>query len=504
MVYTTKTEGEKEVLIIHHSYPFSVKGGLNIMQCTKVLPNIQNKVKEVLALFPLVAPIVHSITRHKGQAFLVGGAVRDLLLDLPLHDLDIEVHGLSLEELSSILSQYGTVSYVGKSFGVLKLYGTPLDWSLPRTDTAGRKPQVTVDPYLDITEALRRRDLTMNAMAINLSTYEFIDPFGGYNDLCAGILRSPDIRFFSEDPLRFYRVMQFISRFEMCPDDALTEVCKTMDISGVSIERIEAEFEKMMLKSKKPSLGIRWLASIERLKEILPELYPTLTTPQDPIWHPEEDVFEHLMQTLDAAAALTYDSEEEKLIIMYAALCHDLCKVTTTVWKDERWRSPGHADAGVPFTKSLLKRITRKGKIIESVTRLVKYHMEPSNFVQSNASLAAYKRLALKLDGYASLSMLAKLALADRQGRNPLKCSPLTEPVAMVEEFIKRAQEAGTLYQVEEPVLHGRDIQDLVTPGPRMGKALQYAYRLQLKKGIKDKETLKEHVKQILMSLDKK
>lgn len=470
------------------------------MHFTKTLPNIQKKVALLLERYPVISPIVNSINNNKGQAFLVGGAVRDLILGCIAHDLDIEVHGISLEELGSILSEFGPVSYVGKSFGVLKIHGMSIDWSLPRTDSSGRKPEVVIDPHMDIVEALRRRDLTMNAMAINLSTYEFIDPFNGYEDLQACILRSPDVQFFTEDPLRFYRIMQFMARFEMWPDEALDAVCKTMDISQVSIERIEGEFEKMLLKSRKPSLGVRWLDKLERLKEILPEMYATKSVPQNPEWHPEGDVFEHLMQAVDAAAVLCYENSEEKLILMYAALCHDIGKVKTTVLKDGKWRSPGHAEEGAPLAKKLLKRITRKVKLIESVVRLVKYHMLPMNFIQSNASLAAYKRLALKLDGYASLCMLAKLVTADRRGRNAQKGVPLTGPVDIAEQFIKRAQQAKVFTHVEEPLLHGRDVKDLVEPGPLMGKVLKYAYELQLKRGIKDKEILKKHVKRWLAS----
>ncbi len=222
-------------------------------------------VDQLLAGYPHSTEIIESIYKHSGSAYLVGGAVRDLILGLSVHDLDIEVHGLSLQKLHGVLSAFGKVSAVGKSFGVLKLQGFSGDWALPRTDRAGRKPEVTIDPMMDIREALRRRDLTMNAMAIELKTKRLIDPFGGLEDIKQKILRSPDIRFFSEDPLRFYRVMQFIGRFEMYPDEELHTACQTMDISQISIERIEDEFEKLMLKSVCPSLGLRWLLALNEL-----------------------------------------------------------------------------------------------------------------------------------------------------------------------------------------------------------------------------------------------
>lgn len=471
------------------------------MNFTKVLPNIQNFVEQIFNEYPIISNIVQTIGQHKGKAYLVGGAVRDLLLGLPLTDIDVEVHGLELDKLSDLLSKFGPVSLVGKSFGVLKIHGLPFDWALPRTDSSGRKPQVEINHLMSIDEALRRRDLTINAMAINMHNYEFIDPFGGFKDLTEKVLRSPDTNFFTQDPLRFYRVMQFISRFEMYPDKALNSVCEMMDISSVSIERIEYEFEKLLLKSKRPSLGLRWLHAINRVEQILPELAVNIFTEQDPKWHPEGNVYEHSMQTVDAAALLKYDNNEEKLVILYAALCHDIGKSVTTQLIGGILKSPGHAEAGVPLTNTLLKRITRKHKLINSVCILVKYHMQPGQFVQLDSSLPAYKRLALKLEGHANLLMLSKLAIADARGRNGKSSEPLDTHIEFIDIFIKRAQEAKVLTGFEPPVLYGRDIKDLVESGPEMGNLLKYAYEIQLKEGIKDRDVLKARIKKKLQRL---
>jgi tRNA nucleotidyltransferase (CCA-adding enzyme) len=226
------------------------------MESTKIFPDIQKGIAELCAQQPLLLPITDAIHKQGGISYLVGGAVRDLLLSLPIKDMDIEVHGMSLEALETVLKHYGPVSEVGKSFGVLKVYGTSFDFSLPRRDSAGRKPQVTIQD-LSLEDALRRRDLTMNAMALDMHTRCLYDPFDGLSDLHAKRLRSPDSSFFAQDPLRFFRVMQFIGRFEMNPDEELTRICSSMDISDVSRERIEMEFEKLLLKSRRPSLGIR-------------------------------------------------------------------------------------------------------------------------------------------------------------------------------------------------------------------------------------------------------
>ncbi len=450
--------------------------------------------QSLLSQNSLVEKIISKIKDNNGIALLVGGAVRDLLLNRKTKDLDIEVHGLSIEQLQTILELFGPVSLVGKSFGVLRLHNLDIDWSLPRADTAGRKPTVTIDPYMSYKDAFARRDLTINAMGINLHDYELIDPFDGQKDIKNKILRTPDANFFLQDPLRFFRVMQFIARFDMYPNQELQKICMDMDISTVSRERIEQEFHKMLLKSKRPSLGIRWLKDIGRLKEILLELYSCVGVKQNVDWHPEGDVFEHTMQTLDAAAiiAQSYNKEEKKLLLMYAVLCHDLGKPETTEKINGEYKSFGHEKVSAIKAKKCMKRITYNKNLIDGVIKLVEYHTQPMQFVQNKATLSAYKRLAQKLAPHATLSLLADLALADKRGRNPDNQIPLTDSFDDINQFIEHATQAQVLLDVEKPILKGSDIIDIVEPGPRMGQLLKYAYQIQLERGIKDKDILKQ------------
>jgi len=392
-----------------------------------------------------------------------------------------------------ILKNFGIVSLVGKSFGVLKLHGVDVDWSLPRKDSAGRKPSVEIDPFMTIEDAFRRRDLTINAMGIDLITYELIDLFGGFEDLQKGILRATDEQLFLEDPLRFYRVMQFIGRFEMKPDEHLNIICKNMDLKGVSIERIETEFEKLLLKSKYPSRAIEWLHSINRLKDVLPEITALIGIQQNPKWHPEGDVYEHTKQAFDAAASIVCDTDEEQLILMYAALCHDLGKATTTKKIEGVWKSLGHEQESAILTRKMLKRITKKKELINAVYKLVKCHMIPSQLIKQ-AKPAAYKRLANTLAPETNMYMLANLVLADKRGRNPRRGRPLTKSVPEVELFLQKTKKAEVLYNIEPPVLLGRDLLDVVEPGPKMGRLLHKAYQIQLEEGIKDKAELKQRV----------
>jgi tRNA nucleotidyltransferase (CCA-adding enzyme) len=492
------------------------------------MSDFYKKVEELL-------PILREIINFGGKPYLVGGTVRDLVLGLDTKDIDIEVHGISLEDLQKCLSKFGYVKLVGKKFGVLRMAEYDVDWSLPRKDTKGRKPKVEIDPEMNIEMALRRRDLTMNAMAVDLSGVcsaasfdklrmsgvldeamnvksahpelvegcsgmRIIDPFNGLRDIKEKKLRAVDPKLFLDDPLRFFRVMQFIGRFEMLPDDELNDLCKTMDLydvtsdSELAKERIFEEIKKLLLLSKRPSLGFRWLKDIGRLKEIFPELYDLIATEQRLDFHPEGNVFEHTMQTLDAAAALDkYKDDEEKLIIMLALLCHDLGKPGTTA---PDFTCHGHDEFGVPIAKKLLKRITNDKHLIETVGKLVRYHTRPWSLLKQGASIKAYKRLALKLAPQLTLRQLAIVNLADVQGRNPEGMFPLPPESynERFERFLNKIKEIGVESGPEEPVLLGRHLLDKVKPGPKLGELLKRAYQIQIEEGVTDLEELKKRV----------
>jgi len=467
-----------------------------------------------------LTPLINAIKQAGGIAYLVGGSVRDLVLGKKIKDIDIEVHKISLEKLEDTLKQFGPVKLVGKQFGVLRVHGFDVDWSLPRRDSSGRKPKVELDPNMTIEQAAKRRDLTMNAMAIDLTklvelpgtkislTDLIIDPYGGLDDIAKKTLRAVDDKLFLEDPLRFFRVMQFLGRFEMTPCPDLNKLCSNMKLEDpqtytpLARERIYEEIRKLFLKSRKPSLGFRWLQDIKRLKEIFPELYALIGIKQRPDYHPEGDAFEHTMQVLDACAILdkyeaseTCSLEDEKFTIMAAALCHDLGKALTT---DEELHSKNHEKESVALAKKLLKRFTRDSSLIKAVCKLVRYHMMPHNLLRENASAKAYKRLAHKIAPEASMRQLALLALADTRGRNPNGPEPLTGYEDEFKSFLEKTDKINVLHRPEPPVLLGRHLLDIVKPGKEMGELLKQAYRIQIDENIKDLEELKRRVLELI------
>lgn len=207
--------------------------------------------------FSRVAPVVERLRSAGGTPYVVGGYVRDQLLGLGSKDLDIEVHGLDADTTARTLRQLGKVDEVGKSFGVLKIShgGEDLDISLPRTDsktgTGHTGFDVSVDPHMGIEKALARRDFTINAIAMDPTTGQIIDPYDGTTHLKERRLVAVS-EAFSEDPLRVLRGVQFAGRFGMTMDDQTAALSRSLDkeVAELPLERVWGEFEKIGSKGK--------------------------------------------------------------------------------------------------------------------------------------------------------------------------------------------------------------------------------------------------------------
>lgn len=262
-----------------------------------------------------LVPVLRACSASGGRALLVGGCVRDALLCRPVKDLDIEVHGLGLPELRAILARFGRVNEVGRSFGVLKLRLGPdeIDISLPRRDSKGgpghKGIAVITDPDLGITEAARRRDLTINAIAWDALTGEYLDPFDGTGDLQRRTLRAVDRATFGEDPLRALRVAQFAARFEFDVDPGLEALCAAMPLDELPAERIRGEIEKLLLRADRPSLGWEFARRTGMFRRVLPEwdipAPPRLDTIASSGLRPEEARFSVLLASaLNPATAV--------------------------------------------------------------------------------------------------------------------------------------------------------------------------------------------------------
>jgi tRNA nucleotidyltransferase (CCA-adding enzyme) len=423
-----------------------------------------------------------------GRALLVGGCVRDELMGNEPKDWDLEVYGLAPERLREILDGFGSVNAVGEAFTVYKL-GHDLDVSIPRRERkSGRGHRAFViegDPAMSVEEATRRRDFTINAILQDPLTGELIDPFGGRQDIDACVLRAVSAETFVEDSLRVLRAAQFAARFEFQIEPETVALCQTMDLSDLPAERVWGELEKLLLRARRPSIGLDWLNKLGAIEKVFPEIQSLVGVPQDPEWHPEGDVFVHTMLVVDRARelidGLTYSRQ---VTVMLAALAHDFGKPPTTQFLEGRWRSRGHEEAGVEPTTRFLDRInvhTIDGyDVRRQVIALVREHLKPGEFYKKRDEVGegAFRRLARRCEP----DLLYRVAKADSLGRNADWVPREKWYGAEAQEwFVQRAKALDVENRAPDPLLLGRHLLELgVQPGPRMGEITRAVYEMQL------------------------
>ncbi|RPJ48373.1 MAG: HD domain-containing protein [Candidatus Latescibacterota bacterium] len=426
----------------------------------------------------LAREISRAVAEKGGRALAVGGWVRDGIL-VPAErrkDIDLEVYGIPAERLGALLSPFGRVDPVGKAFGVLKVGA--VDVSVPRRETkigsGHRGFLVESAPDLGFEEAARRRDLTINAMAEDLLTGEVLDPHGGKRDIELRTLRAVDRTHFGEDPLRGLRVCRFAARFLFEVDKETAELCRTLDLSELPEERLFDEFRRMLVGPRYPSVALQTMRVL-RLTRFFPELETMFDCRQEYEWHPEGDVWTHTLLVLDAAADLRTGDPDEDLVLMLAALCHDLGKPLVTNDDDGKIRSPNHEPLGEAPTRSFLARLTRDKRLVEDVVALVVHHLRPHSLHKGSAGASAVRRLATKVP----IERLVRHARADHYGR--------TTPDALARRFpagdwlLRMANELDVAAHGPHPILMGRHLLDRGwVPGPAMGELLARAFEAQL------------------------
>lgn len=442
---------------------------------------------------PRMKSALRSIMGEGATPFIVGGCVRDALMGVKPKDIDIEVHDMDIETLQKLLSDAfeRNMDVIGKSFGVFKVSEEDMDFdiSLPRRDIkTGRGHtgfDVAVNPHMGFANACKRRDLTINAIGVNMYTGFVTDPHGGLDDLREGRLRAVDNKTFGEDPLRVLRVAQFAARLDMHPDEELLDLCATLDVGEVAGERQFVEIEKLLLKGNKPSIGLEVIDRCGQLHHF-PELAAIKGVPQDEKWHPEGDVWTHTLMVVDEAANLR-DGSASDLPLMMGALCHDYGKaLATTVEDDGRVRSRGHAEAGIRPACAFLNRLKAPTTLRKQVAILVDCHLEPEMLPAQNAGHKAYRKLARKLAASGvGMDLLEKVARADQLGRTTEKALARSTPGC--DEFRKIAKDAAVERTPARDVVMGRHLIELGwKPGPEFKPFLDECRDVQYETGSED------------------
>ncbi len=469
---------------------------------------------------PLILELCRSLRAEGGQAFLVGGWVRDLemlrLQGVPgmpaAEEFDLEVYGLPTDRLAFVLGRYGEVRLVGQSFAVYKLVprqpehaggaAVPaIDISLPRRDTkvapGHRGFEVQGDPNLSQKDATRRRDFTVNAMMYDPLAGRTIDHWSGLDDLRSRVLRAVDPSTFVEDSLRVLRAVQLAARLEFSIDPATVDLCRRIDLSDLPAERIWGEFEKLLLKARRPSIGLEWADRLGVVGSLFPELRALKGCPQEKEWHPEGDVWTHTLMAIDRAKAEIDGLPKEKaLAVMLAVICHDFGKPATTAVVDGRIRSYEHEEAGIPPTRAFLDRLnvrTLHGyDLREQVVQLVAHHLTPSHYFKNreNVGDGAFRRLARKLEP----DLLYRVSRADCLGRTGDFSTEAQE------WFIGKVRALSVESRPPRPILMGRHLLEMgLKPGPIIGRVTKAVYEKQLDGQVKDLEEATREARRLLM-----
>ncbi|MGD8373923.1 MAG: HD domain-containing protein [Candidatus Woesebacteria bacterium] len=440
----------------------------------------------------LVSAVSRHVLREGGRALVVGGFVRDTLIgicrgvQLDSKDLDVEVYGISFEKMVKILAIFGNVQIVGQSFKVAKLVspytGSLIDFSTPRRDSktgVGHKDfDVVGDPFMSVEDAARRRDLTINSMAVNPLSGRLHDPFGGADDIEAGILRATDFELFADDPLRVLRVMQFAGRFGFSVDLATADLCRGIDLSSLSRERVGEEWLKLLLRSTRPSVGLEVARDLEVLRKLHPQLNDLVGVQQNSKYHPEGDVWQHTVSSVDAAARIVQDeglNKADATVVMLGALCHDMGKAATTVYDDARgWISHGHETAGIEPARRFLNDLKMPKDVIAVVAKIVERHM----YALSNGAPTAtqVRRLSRKL-APANIRQWDLVSRSDSNGRGLEFCSDTPSGA-----YFRLAQQLAVVQSPPARLVTGKHLIDLgLVPGRQLGEVLGRLYDAQLR-----------------------
>ncbi|WP_455682750.1 CCA tRNA nucleotidyltransferase [Thomasclavelia sp.] len=429
---------------------------------------------------PLVKNIFNDIDEKGGSVFLVGGIVRDMLVygNVDYHDVDVEVYGLTIEQLENILSRYGNVNCIGKSFGILKLDNLfNYDFALPRTEIkVGKYHQdfkIIVDKDLDFKIAASRRDLTINALMYEIKTNKIHDYFHGIEDLNRRTLRMVDEKTFPEDPLRVLRLAQFASRLDFCIEPKTKEICKKMVKKGLlnnlSNERVFNEYNKLLL-SNRPSIGLSFLKDI---KAILPCLDILSQTMQRLDYHPEGNVWRHTLLVIDLAALCKHKTANP-LGFMWGALLHDIGKPLVTT---KEGHAPKHNEAGVKIFNQQLKSLIPDKKLQKYIKTIILYHMHLMNMVRNGAKDYSYFKILKGIDGIVSIEDLILITKCDKLGRYKDEHENIN-----YFDFVmkKKMAQLGTVAQL--PLIDGNDLKLLgIEQSSKYRELLDWAYDLQLK-----------------------
>jgi len=476
---------------------------------------------------------------NKAEVFLVGGAVRDLLLTEKSKDYDLLVRGVPGKNLGKFLKTLGSVNLVGKNVGVYKFkpkktkLGREIDIALPRTEYsvhhsgAYKDFKIKTNWHLNISEDLSRRDFTVNALAWNIENGELSDPYGGLDDLKKKVIRAvgkPEKRF-SEDYSRMLRALRFSCQLNFQIEKKTWQTIKKLNRSinkkfGKDFIVPRETIAKEILKSfhYNPTKALELLDNSGLLKELMPELLKMKGCPQPDNWHAEGDVWQHTLLTLKILASKKFVARFPRSLsinVIMAALFHDLGKPFTIKTPEkhgtDRIRFNEHDLIGAKIfleTCQRLKLTSYKDEKIDcdcqNVFWLIRNHMIGVN----KKSVNQMKNTTLEKYFFSDKpgNELLQLMYADVSATVPQNGRPAYSNFNLLNRRLQKLSGSTPIKpkNLARPLLTGKEIMKIakIKPGPKVGEIISLLREEQLKGKITSKKGAEIFVKKI--SHDKK
>ncbi len=453
---------------------------------------------------------LHPVSHELGRLFdsagyelsLVGGPVRDLLLGRDALDLDFTTNASPDQTLELIRDWADAHWEIGREFGTIGMRksGMQLEVTTYRAeayDPDSRKPTVAFGD--DLTEDLRRRDFTVNAMALRLPGMELVDPFGGIKDLHAGVLRTPGTPedSFTDDPLRMMRAARFSSQLDLTVAEPVREAMTAMAerIEIVSAERVREELVKLICGAH-PRRGTELMVDTGLAQIVLPEV-PALQLETDEAHH-HKDVYQHSLTVMEQAAEKETGPDgpvpAPDFVLRFAALMHDVGKPATRRFEPSGAVSFRHHEVvGAKLTRKRMKALRFDNDTIKRVTRLVELHMRFYGYGDADWTDSAVRRYVR--DAGDELERLHRLTRSDVTTRNKRKASRLARHYDELEHRIDQLAEQEQLDAVR-PELDGQQIMAIlgIPPGPQVGRAYKFLLEMRLDEGAVGEDVARERL----------
>jgi poly(A) polymerase len=450
----------------------------------------RNAVAELLRVSPIADELGRRFAAAGHELHLVGGSVRDALLGRLGDDLDFCTDARPDDTLRLLKGWAEAIWETGREFGTIgaQRRGLRLEITTFRAeayDGVSRNPVVAYGDSL--AEDLRRRDFTVNAMAVSLPDHRFTDPYGGLADIAAKVIRTPGTpeQSFGDDPLRMLRAARFAAqlRFTLAPPVRAAMQEHSTDLRRITAERIRDEFTKL-LTGADPVTGLRLLVDTGLAEEFLPELSGLRLEIDEHAQH--KDVYEHTLTVVSNAVRLEEDGPD--FVLRMAALMHDVGKpATKAVGPDGRVSFHHHEMVGARLTRLRMKALRYPKDVTTEVVELVTLHLRFYGYGRGEWTDSAVRRYVA--DAGPLLPRLHKLTRSDCTTRNRRKASQLAAEYTALEERIARIEAAEDLARVR-PDLDGNAIMELLglPPGPLVGQAWRHLKELRLERGPLDRD----------------